>query len=116
MSRQLYRNYSCTQALHHAFNDAGLPKDSSDWCSNVPIGSVWAGLDDNPLNDFGINFSKSTSQSASRKQKLPKKSKKKATKAEREAEREKEVRRQNGDHVLANSIAFMCDATLTGMC
>ncbi|KAJ3884823.1 hypothetical protein GG344DRAFT_71047 [Lentinula edodes] len=111
MPRQLYCNYSCTQARHHVFNDAGLPKDSSDWCSNVPIGSVWAGLD-----DFRINFSKSTLQSASWKQKLPKKSKKKATKAKREAEQKKEVRRHNGDYVLANSIAFMHDALLSREC
>lgn len=117
ISRQLYHSYTSTRGLYHAFHDAGLPKESSDWTNTVPTGSPWTGLSDDPLeDDFGVNFSKTTLRSASRKQKLPKKTKKKLTKAEREVEREKEERRENGDHVLANSIAFMRDTLLSREC
>lgn len=113
MAKTLYRTYSTTRGLHHALNDADLPHENSNWTRNVPVGTPWTGPTDDL--DIGLSFSKTILRSVARKQREPRK-KKKQTKVEREAERERDAMRKHGDHVLSNSIAFMCDTLLSREC
>ncbi|KAJ3793040.1 hypothetical protein GGU11DRAFT_854030 [Lentinula aff. detonsa] len=112
-ARKLFRSYSSTRGMYNSIHHADLPKESSEWTNNVPMGTPWTGVTDIPTSDIGLTSIRS---GASRKAKQPEKKKKKHTKAQKQAEIEREENRKHGDHVLANSISFMRDTVLSREC